>query len=567
MATLADAQTPNVEGTSVPRGLATAAVARCRDLMRALLRQIVIVGGPGTRASAYGLYELMHAIGDSFSGAHSARRDADRGIEYLRVWKPLEKIARLPLERSAGIPASVFHTWNDQRDKEYVVDDRVVFPNREEKGRKCQDLTDHPYEVPFECLSAHGEQARLALVELLVIVRDLRLERLASGGDGSQSFPERSAAWRSYEEKWFSPVYLCRDDECAAKQPADLLPGAYRSLGLGFSYNGSRRFFDATARGALLRYSWDLNPFIYQVQGDVGYRRFHDGAESGIAGLSLDLLLPIGKRASLGFTPGEFRAAFGGSSSGSDLTSRFFRFDYRMSDRLFVTLTGPLEVNWRRPAVEWGFGVGLVWAPGTSQSADGPLLQAHSETAKRHDDAWVPAPAPYGFLLGRRPSWFLGVGSTTVEKPAQAVEDRIYGLGIVSGEVMWDRSRWGGRFEWAPSVSLGIGARRTSGESSYLTGVLGIGARWYVLRILGLSLTAVRLEGGPKIRGEEEADPSPGVHGDAGSQHYFLAGSRLGIVFTAGLVDLLVEAPTIGWTSKPFETREILSVRLAIRLN
>ena len=42
------------------------------DLMRALLRQVVIVGGPGTRSSAYGLYELMHAIGDSFSGAHSA---------------------------------------------------------------------------------------------------------------------------------------------------------------------------------------------------------------------------------------------------------------------------------------------------------------------------------------------------------------------------------------------------------------------------------------------------------------------------------------------------------------
>jgi hypothetical protein len=535
--------------------------------MRALLRQVVIVGGPGTRSSAYGLYELMHAIGDSFSGAHSARREGDRAIEYLRVWKPLEKIARLPMERSAGIPAAVFHTWNDGRDKEYVAEDRVVVLNGKGEGRKCGDLTEHPYEVPFECLAEHGEQARQSLVELLVLVRDLRLERLAGGGDGAESFPERSEQWRSYEDKWFRPAYECYDAECAAKQPADLAPGAYRSLGLGFSYNTSRHFFDVTARGALLRYSWELNPFIYQIQGDVGYRRSNDGAESGIAGLSLDLILPIGKRSSLGFTPGEFRAAFGGSTSGSDLTSRFFRFDYRMSDRLFLTFTGPLEVNWRRPAVEWAFGVGLAWAPGASQSADGPVLQKHSEIAQRRDDAWVPAPAPYGFLLGRRPSWFIGVGSTTVEKPDLAVQDRVYGLGAVTGEVMWDRSRWGGRFDWAPAVSLGIAARRTSGESTYLTGTLGIGARWYVLRVIGLSLTAIRLEGGPKIRGEEEEDPSPNVHGDGGSQHYFMAGSRLGIVFTAGLVDLLVEAPTIAWNSKPFESREILSVRLALRLN
>ena len=193
MATLADAQTPNVEGTTVPRGLATSAVARCRDLMRALLRQVVIVGGPGTRTGAYGLYELMHAIGDSFSGAHSARREGDRAIEYLRVWKPLEKIARLPMERSAGIPAAVFHTWNDGRDKEYVAEDRVVVIREGEK-RKCGDLTDHPYEVPFECLADHGEQARQSLVELLVIVRDLRLDRLAAGGDAPSPF--RSAPSR-----------------------------------------------------------------------------------------------------------------------------------------------------------------------------------------------------------------------------------------------------------------------------------------------------------------------------------------------------------------------------------
>src|SRR5215831_9966199 len=74
MAKLEDAESPDIPGTDIPRALATSALVRCRDLMDDLLRQVVIEGGPGTRRSGYGLYELMHAIGDSFSGSHTQRR-------------------------------------------------------------------------------------------------------------------------------------------------------------------------------------------------------------------------------------------------------------------------------------------------------------------------------------------------------------------------------------------------------------------------------------------------------------------------------------------------------------
>jgi len=59
----------------------------------------------------------------------------------------------------------------------------------------------------------------------------------------------------------------------------------------------------------------------------------------------------------------------------------------------------------------------------------------------------------------------------------------------------------------------------------------------------------------------------PGVHGAPGSQYYLQAGSRVGIAFNAGIVDILVQAPTIAWSSQPFAAKEILSVALSIRLN
>jgi hypothetical protein len=562
MATLDDAQTDPIAGTSIPRALATSAVVRCRDLLDELLRQIVIDGGPGTRKSAYGLYELMHSIGDSFSASHSERQAGSLKIAYLRVWKPLEKIARIPTERSKKIPDAVYHKWDDHRDKEYVVEDRVL-PGH----NRCKDLTDHPYEVPYECLSESGDAARRALVELLILVRDLRKTHLAAGPAADPS-PETSPGWRTYKERWFAAAYACEGAECGTKQPADLVPGAYAVAGLDTTYNSSRGFLDVAARGSLLRYSWELNPFIYSVSAEIGYRRYNSGGGSGLAGLELDLLLPLGKRASLGFAPAAWRVAFGGPQSGTDLVTRLFRFDLRVGERLFLTLNAPIEVNWRKPAVEWSVGLGLTYAPGTSQAAAGPLIRSHSEKVERTDDSWSPPEAPYGRLLGRRPSLYVATGATTVETPEAAVPGRVYGLGSIGGDMMWDRDRWSGRFEWAPGASLMIGARRTSGESTYLTFVFGAGLRWYALGPLGLSLTAVRLEGGPKINGQSELDLSPDVHGsEAASQHYFQAGSRVGIAFNAGIIDLLVEAPTIAWRSQPFNAHEVLTFSLGIRLN
>jgi hypothetical protein len=567
MATLEDAETPDIAGTSIPRGLATTALVRCRDLLDNLMRQVVIDGGPGVRKGGYGLYELMHSVGDSFSGSHTQRRPETYQIEELRIWKPLTRMPGLANEKLARIPDSAFHTWDDHRDKTYVIEERVTAD-----GRPCKDLTAFPYRVPFECLSEEGDHARQAIVELLIVVRDLRAAQEKTFATPTPSSvpvaedPEQSDAWRSYKDRWFQGVYPCEDDECDVRQPTDISPGAYAFLGLDTTYNFTRKFVDVTGKATLFRYAWELNPFVYALSGELGYRRYDSGDSTGLLGLEVDLALPIGRRLAVGFTPAAWRVAFGGDRTGSEITTTFFRVDYVIDSRFALTLHGPLEINWREPAAEVSLGIGVAWALTSPKFAGGPLIEHHSEKVERTDATWSPPQAPYGRLEGRTASWYVGTGVTTVESPVVAIEDRQYGEGGFGAMVLWDRDRWGGKFLWAPGGSVSIGARRTSGDFTYLTGALALDLRWYPLGVLGLALTPVRVEGGPRIRGGDLIDDSPGIHGE-GSQYYFQAGSRIGIAFNAGIIDIFVQGPTIAWSSSPFAAREILSVALSFRLN
>ena len=287
---------------------------------------------------------------------------------------------------------------------------------------------------------------------------------------------------------------------------------------------------------------------------------------AGFLGLGFDFVLPLGYKAAIGFTPAELRTVFGGPSDGAELVTRLLHFNYALSEKLLLSVEAPLEVNWRKPQAQWSFAVGISYALSTPRLVGGSTLLYHEEKVERKDAEWVPPPAPYGRLQGRIATLYAIVGVSVATPPADAVEGKNYGLGMLGAEMSWDRDRWGGRFAFTPVVSLAAGFRATSGESVYFTGTLGLGVRWYFLGPLGLSVTAVRVEGGPKIRGTGETDTSAGVHGSPGSEYYLLAGSRLGLALRLGIFDLLVEGPTFAWTSDPVGNNEILSFRLGIRL-
>jgi len=553
MATLADGTTEMLPGTSVPRALATSAVIRCNDLLDTLMRQVVVEGGPGTRRGGFGLYELMHAIEDSFSFAHGER--TAEGIDHLRIWRPLERIAGLSSEQTKKIPAAVFHEWGDHRDTTYVVEGG-------ETG--CEKRTGHPYDVPYECLSSEGDRARQAIVELLVVVRNLRLAKLGAPG-GTDTHPEQSPEWVQYRARWFTPVHACEGAECATRQPSDPVPGSYGFLGVDLRFESPGNF-EAIARGSVLRFAEELNPFVYGVSVNLGYQHRKDGSSAGLAGLGVGLVLPLGFKAAIGLTAAEMRAIFGGPGDSFELLTRLLRFDYALSDRVLLSIEGPLAVNWVEPSARWSIAVGISYGLSSPRLVGDATLVHHEDKTEREDPDWVPPPAPYGYLHGRKTAVGLLAGVTATTRPASAVEGRPYGLGLLGVELAWDRDRWGRPHALTPVVLIGAGVRNTSGESGYFTGTLGLGLRWYFLGPLGLTLTPLVVEGGPKIHATDKADTSAGVHGSPGSQYYLVVGSRLGLALRLGFIDLLVDSPTLAWTSDPFGAHEILSFTLGVRL-
>ena len=323
-----------------------------------------------------------------------------------------------------------------------------------------------------------------------------------------------------------------------------------------------------TARGSLMRYSWELNPFVYAVS-----RR------SRLSALELRRRLRARRprarpdpadrqdapRSDFRLPPGASRSA--AQQTGTDLATRLLRFDLRVGERLFLTLNAPIEVNWRKPAVEWSVGLGLTYAPGSSQAAGGPLIRSHSEKTERTRRFLVasgrslrPSCRPEAFPVRRSgrddrrdPGW---------GGPRPAVRSRLGRRQVDVG------SRSLGR-----AVRLGAGRGARDRRAADLGRIRvpdgGLQRRPALVRPRPSRpvAPAVRIEGGPKVHGRSENDLSQDVHGSADSQYYFQAGSRLGIAFNAGIIDLLVEGPTIAWRSQPFKTGEILTFGLGIRLN
>jgi hypothetical protein len=229
-------------------------------------------------------------------------------------------------------------------------------------------------------------------------------------------------------------------------------------------------------------------------------------------------------------------------------------------------LLGPVEVDWRRVTVDWSFGAVIGYTPSRRHVAGGPLIRRPHEAVQRHDDEWAPEPLWYGRLKGREASFHLIVDATPIPQGSPGNSTVPGGLGALGAWWMWDRDPWGGRLPTGVGCSLEFGLRSTSPETSYVTAAAAAELRWYFLPSLGLSFVPVRIEGGPKVRGMAITDDAPGVHGSQGDQYFLQAGSRFGVALSAGMVDFLVQAPTLAWQASPFDTGEALSVRLAIRL-
>jgi hypothetical protein len=163
-------------------------------------------------------------------------------------------------------------------------------------------------------------------------------------------------------------------------------------------------------------------------------------------------------------------------------------------------------------------------------------------------------------------SIYVLLASAPLSQPAYAEAGRLYGTGALGVAARWERDPWGGRYPSAWGASLLIGDRSTSGPASYVTAAASLEWRWYLLKILGLSVVPARVEYGLRIQGRSYDDPSKDVYGTPPHQYYFQAGSRLGAALNAGLFDILIQGPTLAWRSKPFRGVEILTLQFGFRL-
>jgi hypothetical protein len=564
MGMLADEGTVPLPGTHVPRGLATTAVVRCKNLVDEMMRQIVVEGGAGTRESGYGLYELMHAVTDSFSHAHAERKPGTHQIDYLRVWGP---VSGLLVSRLSDYYAEspLQHDAADVRDSAYIRSFAVV------KGRPCKELVELPYTVPIACLSEEGDLARQALVEILAVVRDLRRAQLAAppgpAGKPQDTEPQESRAWKEYTARWFTPVHPCQGAECQARQPAELVESTGLLFGGSATFNPSRTFYDVALNFRLIEWTQQSSPFVFGLDAEAGYRRYYGTpANLGLVGAGLILGLPIDHRSGLGFYPLGARYTYGGPQGGWEIYSQALMYEFHATENVSISLLGPVEVDWRNVRLDWSFGVVVGYTPTRKRVAGGHLSRHPEEIVERHDDEWAPGPLWFGRLKGRETTWSLFLDATPIPQASAPGSSVMGGLAALGARLMWDRNPWGERLATSYGGTLEMGLRNTSPDTSYLTITGAAEVRWNFLGWLGLSIVPVRIEGGPKVRGIAVDDTSTGVHGSPGNQYYLQAGTRVGIALTAGMVEVLVQAPTLAWQASPFDTGEILSLSLGFRV-
>jgi hypothetical protein len=403
------------------------------------------------------------------------------------------------------------------------------------------------------------------VVELLILVDDLRKARVASGATARRA--SDAAQWKAYKERWFTSVYACDGSECDEKQPAMRLPQSNFLLGVEGTYSPTARTFGASAWGWLLQSSPELNPFVYSIGAQVGYRRAYESDSNlGVVGVALNLLLPFGMHSAVGFTPAQLRVTFGSEIGSAEIVTEALLLVWRPTDNFWMAVRGPVEFNWSRAQVGWAFGLTLGLAPSTKEASSEALISRPEDHADRHDDEWGPEPLWYGRLKGRVASVYAHLGVTAYSQPSGMDPLSLYGYGGLGASVFWDRDHWGGRFPTAWGLSLFVGDRHTTASYRYLVFTASAEWRWYFLGLLGLSVVPARVEVGPQVTGGDVDDASPYVYGTAPNQYYFQAGSRLGLVVNAGIIDLLIQAPTLAWNSHPFQGGEILSFQLGVKV-
>ena len=511
----------NPRDPHVTYGLMWDAYLRCENQLEWILWRVV-QNPIDARKKARGMYELMHAVMDSYSRAHterdyegwSATKGTDPPIEYLKVWQPT---VGNPFAESS---LKSRHQISDDRDEHYISAVHV------EDGRACSEYVAHPYGMPPGCLSQEGRLATNAiedLMRLVVSMREKKATRL-----------QVHAAWMTYVAKHLPHA-------------ATLAGASDLTTHLATPQTG---VFDGTIFGRYVVPSGAIDPLTLAIQAEVGSRT--DFSQPGVGttrGLVLrqdiDAMLSLGNNLSVGFTPFSLDYTAGQNQpSRVGAVTRALRIDLFEPlhlSRVAFSVWAPVEYSWLDAQLRWSVGLGisaglLEHEPGVVHRSYGPSRRAR----EAGDVAWVP-PEPWDSdLRSSSGPVILGayVGATTA-----SVDGKIH-EGV---ELALHKRNWWGTLN---SLSYGFLLEDTlefTNESAPHTSLSGFATgRWYVYSPFGIVVDA----------GVNTQDLSPA------QLHPWSFQSRMGLVLTIGRVDIIVESPTLpryDWVSS-----EQLSARLAL---
>jgi hypothetical protein len=522
----------NPRDPHVTYGLMWDAYLRCTNQLEWMVWRVV-QNPIDARKNAHGLYELMHAVMDSYSRAHterdyvgwSATTGTDPPIEYLKVWQPTVGNPFAEATRTSR------HEISDDRDEHYIQ------PTHIEDGRACSTYVAHPYGMPPACLSQEGRLATNAVEDLMRLVVAMRAKKATR--------LQVHAAWVEYVAKHMPHAATL------ARNPTRPMP-AYESETVPFMFFGTRAqstpqsgALDATLFGRYVVTSGAIDPLTLAVQAEVGSRNDFSHEHAFVARQDIDAMLSLGNNLSIGFTPFSLDYTAGPSQPGRvEAVSRAIRvdlFEPLHLSRIAFTVWAPVEYSWLDAQARWSFGFGvsgglLEHAPGVVHRSFGPSKKAR----EAGDVAWYP-PQPWDSEL--RSSSGPAILGAYVGATAASIDGKIH-EGI---ELELHKRNWWGALN---TLSYGFLLEDTvefTDESAPHTSLGGFAmGRWYVYSPFGLIAEA----------GVNSQDLSPA------QLHPWSFQSRGGLVLTIGRLDIIIESPTVpryDWVSN-----EILNARLAL---
>ncbi len=534
-------------------GLDGVAYARCMGTLRELLNVVAGADPRLAHGQNNGIYELMHAVGDSFSSAHAEREGDGTGpVRWLRTWN------MVPLFQRED--AALRHSFDDGRDQRF----RDTGALAEDPG--CDVDTEHPYTFKRECLSAEARAAVEGLREALVVA--WRVRNRMTGvcrGQVPMECPENLRDWRAYEARYLRPppaaALRAGADEGYRLVSEDLdtlaqvYVGAVGVAGPGGTV-GARAVLPLTMAPDRVR------PLLPSV-GMMGGVWWDGAGRSGFEGeLDLTLSLPFSEYFALGVSPYRLswrpgvdavpRALFG-----TPQLDVFLRRD-DVGVPLWLRFTGPVAYDVFQDRARW-FGaltVGVhveealriqteVRQQGVGRSAVTQLAREHaldveavSELGVETTRSWNP-PGLEGVSLPKylpRRAIYLGAGATTDG-------------GVVTGltvlqDIGAERTPW----RWALGGRLFADGRGPEARGSTRYG-LSLEARVFPLRFLGLVVDPAEGTWAPDARRGRSA---------------FGLGGRAGLALRWEVLQAVVRTPPFSYSRRVWERSAGMEMELGL---